>query len=68
MALTYQPNLEQILALYPIEIAGLQGAALANRNTKQDYKGVFLSFNLNLNVPPAMQNGIPPRPTATRNV
>jgi phospholipid/cholesterol/gamma-HCH transport system substrate-binding protein len=60
VALTYQPNLEQILALYPIEIAGLQGAALANRNTKQDYKGVFLSFNLNLNVPPPCRTGYLP--------
>ncbi|WP_094286141.1 MCE family protein [Mycobacterium lehmannii] len=60
VALTYQPNLEQILALYPIEIAGLQGAALANRNTKQDYKGLFLSFNLNLNVPPPCRTGYLP--------
>jgi phospholipid/cholesterol/gamma-HCH transport system substrate-binding protein len=60
VALTYQPNLEQILALYPIEIAGLQGAALANRDTKQDYKGVFLSFNLNLNVPPPCRTGYLP--------
>lgn len=60
VALTYQPNLEQILALYPIEIAGLQGAALANRNTKQDYKGVYLSFNLNLNVPPPCRTGYLP--------
>lgn len=60
VALTYQPNLEQLLALFPIEIAGLQGAALANRNTKQDYKGVFLSFNLNLNVPPPCRTGYLP--------
>lgn len=41
VAITYQPNLEQILALYPNEIEGLQGATLANRNTKQGYKGLF---------------------------
>ncbi|ARV80143.1 MlaD family protein [Mycobacterium sp. 050128] len=60
VAITYQPNLEQILALYPNEIEGLQGATLANRNTKQGYKGLFLSFNLNLNLPPPCRTGYLP--------
>lgn len=60
VGITYQPNLEQILALYPNEIEGLQGATLANRNTKQDYRGLFLSFNLNLNLPPPCRTGYLP--------
>jgi phospholipid/cholesterol/gamma-HCH transport system substrate-binding protein len=35
---------------------------LANRNTKQDYKGLYLSFNLNANLPPPCTTGyLPPQ-------
>jgi phospholipid/cholesterol/gamma-HCH transport system substrate-binding protein len=45
-----------------VGISILQGAGLANRNTKQAYKGGFLSFNLNLNLPPACLTGfLPPQ-------
>ena len=60
VAVTYQPNLEQLLVLLPPGIEVLQGAGLANRNTKQDYKGFFLSFNLNLNLPPPCTTGYLP--------
>ena len=33
---------------------------VANRNTKQDYKGAYLSFNLNLNLPPPCTTGFLP--------
>ncbi|MCA4735840.1 MCE family protein, partial [Mycobacterium avium subsp. hominissuis] len=33
---------------------------LANRDTKQDYKGLFLSFNLNANLPPPCTTGFLP--------
>jgi phospholipid/cholesterol/gamma-HCH transport system substrate-binding protein len=40
----------------------LQGAQLANRDTKQAYKGLYLSFNLNLNLPPPCSTGyLPPQ-------
>jgi phospholipid/cholesterol/gamma-HCH transport system substrate-binding protein len=60
VAVTYQPNLEQLLVLLPPGIEVLQGAGLANRNTKQSYKGLFLSFNLNLNLPPPCTTGYLP--------
>lgn len=60
VAVTYQPNLEQLLVLLPPGIEVLQGAGLANRHTKQDYKGVFLSFNLNVNLPPPCTTGYLP--------
>lgn len=68
VAVTYQPHLEQLLVLLPSAVEVVQGAGLTNRNTKQDYKGAFLSFNLNLNLPPPCLTGyLPPqqaRPTS----
>ncbi|MHA3021765.1 MCE family protein [Mycobacterium sp. BMJ-28] len=62
VAITYQPSLEQILVLLPPDVEMLQGAALANRDTKQDYKGLALSFNLNANLPPPCTTGyLPPQ-------
>lgn len=60
VAITYQPNLEQLLVLLPPGIEVLQGSGLANRNTKQAYKGLYLSFNLNLNLPPPCTTGYLP--------
>jgi phospholipid/cholesterol/gamma-HCH transport system substrate-binding protein len=57
---TYQPNLEQVLVLLPESTALMQGIGVANRNTKQDYKGAYLSFNLNLNLPPPCTTGFLP--------
>lgn len=44
----------------PQATADLQGALLSNRNTKQDYIGAFISFNLNLNWPPPCTTGFLP--------
>jgi phospholipid/cholesterol/gamma-HCH transport system substrate-binding protein len=60
VAITYQPSLEQILVLLPPNIAWLQSAQLGDRDTKQGHKGLFLSFNLNLNLPPACVTGFLP--------
>ncbi|MDA4110668.1 MCE family protein [Mycolicibacterium holsaticum] len=60
VAVTYQPNLEQLLVLTPPGLEILQGAGLANRDTKQDYRGLYLSFNLNLNLPPPCMTGYLP--------
>jgi phospholipid/cholesterol/gamma-HCH transport system substrate-binding protein len=60
IAITYRPNLEQILVLLPQGTADIQGVALANRNTKQNYKGIYLSFNLNINLPPPCTTGFLP--------
>ena len=62
IGLTYQDNLEQLLVLLPPGIEIVQGATLVNRNNKQAYSGGYLSFNLNLNLPPACLTGfLPPQ-------
>jgi phospholipid/cholesterol/gamma-HCH transport system substrate-binding protein len=62
VALTYQPALEQLLVLLPQGVANMQGTLVANRNTKQDYKGLYLDFKLNLNLPPVCNTGfLPPQ-------
>ena len=62
VAVAYQPAIEQLLVLFPQGIADVQGMMTANRNTKQDYKGLFLDFNLNLNLPPVCNTGfLPPQ-------
>lgn len=62
VALTYNANIEQLLVLLPQLTAEAQAVLLANRNTDQDYHGAFLSFNLNLNLPPPCTTGfLPPQ-------
>ncbi len=58
--LTYQPGLEQLLVLLPQAAATAQAMVLANRDTKQAYRGAFLSLNLSLNVPPPCTTGYLP--------
>jgi phospholipid/cholesterol/gamma-HCH transport system substrate-binding protein len=60
VAVTYRADLEAILVLLPSAVADLQATEIANRNTKQDYKGIYLSFNLNLNTPPPCTTGFFP--------
>ncbi|MCV7411381.1 mammalian cell entry protein [Mycobacterium florentinum] len=60
VAVTYQASIEQLLVLLPIGIGDLQGAGVANRNTKQDYNGINLDFNLNINLPPPCTTGFLP--------
>jgi phospholipid/cholesterol/gamma-HCH transport system substrate-binding protein len=60
VALDYQPGLEQLLVLIPQGIANIQAGAVPNLNTKQDYVGSYLSFNLNLNLPPPCTTGFLP--------
>ena len=60
VAVTYQPALEQLLVLIPAGIADLQAMAVANLNTKQSYKGLYLDFHLNLNLPPTCSTGFLP--------
>ena len=60
VALTYQANVEQLLVLLPQVTAEASGTFVANKNTKQDYTGEYLSFNLNLNLPPPCTTGFLP--------
>lgn len=62
VAVTYRDNIEQLLVLLPQGAASMQAIGVPNRNTKQAYKGAFLSFNLNLNLPPVCSTGfLPPQ-------
>lgn len=60
VALAYQNDIEQLLVVFPQAISANQAGILANLNTKQDYKGQYLSFNLNLNLPPPCTTGFLP--------
>ena len=46
--------------VFPAAIAAEQAGILANLNTKQAYRGQYLSFNLNLNLPPPCTTGFLP--------
>ncbi|MGV0788665.1 MlaD family protein [Mycolicibacterium sp. XJ2] len=51
VALAYQPSLEQLLVLLPQGTAVTQAVGVHKRNTKQDYMGDSLIFNLNAILP-----------------
>ncbi|MFG1931038.1 MCE family protein [Mycobacterium sp. NPDC048908] len=51
VAVTYRPSLEQLLVLLPQGTAVTQAVGVHKRNTKQDYEGDALTFNLNLMIP-----------------
>ncbi|MET0701610.1 MAG: MlaD family protein [Mycobacterium sp.] len=57
---TYRADLEQILVLLPQGTQIMMAPGVANRHTKQAYKGANLSFNLNLNIPPPCTTGFLP--------
>ena len=62
VALAYQPAIEQILVLLPQLVAEQQGTTVANHNTKQAYRGLYLDFDFNLNLPPICSTGfLPPQ-------
>ena len=46
--------------LFPQGTAVMSAIALPNSGTKQDYKGIYLDFNLNLNLPPPCNTGFLP--------
>lgn len=60
IAVTYRSDLEQLLVLVPQGTAVMSAITLANSNTKQDYRGIYLDFNLNLNWPPPCNTGFLP--------
>jgi phospholipid/cholesterol/gamma-HCH transport system substrate-binding protein len=60
VALTYRSDIEQLLVLLPQAVSYGQAGIVANANTKQAYKGQYLSFNLNLNLPPPCTTGFLP--------
>lgn len=57
---TYRADLEQLLVLLPQGVANVQAISVPNRGTKQRYRGAYLSFNLNFNLPPPCTTGFLP--------
>ena len=61
VALVFQPNIEQLLVLMPQGIQTIAGTGIPALNTKQAYKGAFVQYALNLNLPPPCLTGyLPP--------
>ncbi|RDH80460.1 MCE family protein [Mycolicibacterium moriokaense] len=60
VAVTYHNGIEQLLVLVPQGVSMAQGGVVANHNSKQDYKGSYLDFNLNINLPPPCTTGFLP--------
>ena len=59
-AVAYRADLEQLLVLLPQGVQLIQATTVSNQNTKQAYKGAFLSFNLNINLPKPCTTGFIP--------
>jgi phospholipid/cholesterol/gamma-HCH transport system substrate-binding protein len=61
IAVVYRHDIEQLLVLFPQGIAGMAAIVVPSSNTKQEYKGAQLDFNLNINLPPPCTTGyLPP--------
>lgn len=60
VAVSYQNDLEQLLVLAPLGITDIAAAGVPNESLKTAYRGLFLSFHLNLNMPPACTTGFLP--------
>jgi phospholipid/cholesterol/gamma-HCH transport system substrate-binding protein len=60
VALTYRDNLEALLVQVPQIVADSGAIQLADKDMKGPYKGLGLSFNLNLNWPPPCTTGFFP--------
>ncbi|MGV0806533.1 MCE family protein [Mycolicibacterium setense] len=60
VGVVYNPNLEQLLVLFPQAIAQVGSTLVPNMNTKQDYRGSAEQFALNLNLPPPCTTGYLP--------
>ena len=58
-ALAYHSDIEQLLVLYPANVANIQASGVASE-TAQKYRGGFLDLALNLNLPPPCQTGFLP--------
>jgi phospholipid/cholesterol/gamma-HCH transport system substrate-binding protein len=60
IALAYRSDIEQLLVLFPQGTAVMSAIAAPNAGTRQDYRGIYLDFNLNLNLPPPCNTGFLP--------
>lgn len=66
IAVVYRHDIEQLLVLLPQGIAAMASIIVPSSNTKQEYRGAQLDFNLNINLPPPCTTGYLP-PTQRRS-
>ncbi|MGV0577885.1 MlaD family protein [Mycolicibacterium elephantis] len=71
LALNYKPALEQLLVLVPEGASWGVALSVPNANTNLAYRGLWSTFNLNLNLPPPCATGYLPasqqRPPAAQD-
>src|SRR3954464_6316031 len=60
IAVTYRNDIEQLLVLFPQGTSVMQAITVADSGVKQSYRGIYLDFNLNLNLPPPCNTGFLP--------
>lgn len=60
IAITYRHDIEQLLVLFPQGTALMSAITLADSNLKTPYRGIYLDFKLNLNLPPPCNTGFLP--------
>lgn len=60
IAVSYRNDLEQLLVLFPQGTAVMSSIIVPDMVAKQDYRGIYLDFNLNLNLPPPCNTGFLP--------
>jgi phospholipid/cholesterol/gamma-HCH transport system substrate-binding protein len=60
VAVTYHPNIEQLLVLIPQATAMTAGTLVPNASLPPQYRAPYADFNLNLNLPPPCTTGFLP--------
>ncbi len=60
IAITYRHDIEQLLVLFPQGTALMSAIAVADSDLKTPYRGIYLDFKLNMNLPPPCNTGFLP--------
>lgn len=60
IAVTYRHDIEQLLVLFPQGTALMSAIAVADADLKTPYRGIYLDFKLNMNLPPPCNTGFLP--------
>ncbi|WP_418004240.1 MCE family protein [Mycobacterium sp. PDNC021] len=60
IAVTYRHDIEQLLVLFPQGTALMSAIAVADSDLKTPYRGIYLDFKLNMNLPPPCNTGFLP--------
>lgn len=60
IAVVYRHDIEQLLVLFPQGTALMSAIAVADADLKTPYRGIYLDFKLNMNLPPPCNTGFLP--------